>query len=209
MNQQRGKFVVFEGGDGSGKSTQANRIALFRRGLLTRQPGGTVIGQSIRKLLLSHDSVGLADRAEALLMAADRAQHVVEVIAPTLSLGRDVICDRYVASSIAYQGAGRQLGTELVLQLSDFAVQSWWPDLYILLDVPFEVSLQRRGLAPDRLEAQGREFHDRVRCSYLDQAAGDTDRWVVIDAAASTEEVSLAVDRAVHERLGWAPHDVA
>ena len=148
-NQAR--FIAFEGGEGSGKSTQARRIADARGALLTRQPGGTEIGASIRELLLSPSTQGLSDHAEALLMAADRAQHVAEMIQPALAAGRDVVCDRYVSSSLAYQGAGRNLGIDAVLALSEFAVGETWPDLNVLLDVPPEIGLGRIDGPPDRL----------------------------------------------------------
>lgn len=196
--------MAFEGGEGSGKSTQAARIAQAHDALLTRQPGGTEIGASIRSLLLSTDTEGLSLRAEALLMAADRAQHVDEMIRPTLEDGRHVVCDRYLASSLAYQGAGRELGVEAVGALSAFAVDGVLPDLILLLDVPVEVGLGRIEAAPDRLESLGGGFHERVRQSYLDQAAADPDRWVVIDATQSVDDVAAAVDVALAERLGWA-----
>lgn len=198
-----GRFVAFEGGEGSGKSTQARRIADARGALLTRQPGGTEIGASIRELLLSPDTAGLSDRAEALLMAADRAQHVDEMIRPALLAGRDVICDRYVSSSLAYQGAGRSLGIEPVLGLSEFAVDDVWPDLNVLLDVPVDVGLARIDGPPDRLEQQGDGFHDRVRQTFLDLAAASPDRWLVIDGTQTVQAVSAVLDAALEERFAW------
>ncbi len=198
-----GRFVAFEGGEGSGKSTQARRIADARGALFTRQPGGTEIGASIRELLLSPETAGLSDRAEALLMAADRAQHVDEMIRPALLAGQDVICDRYVSSSLAYQGAGRSLGIEPVLGLSEFAVGDVWPDLNVLLDVPAEVGLARIDGPPDRLEQQGDGFHDRVRQTFLDLAAASPDRWLVIDGTQTVQAVSADLDAALHERFAW------
>lgn len=199
-----GIFVAFEGGEGSGKSTQARRVADAHDALLTRQPGGTEIGASIRELLLSTDTEGLSVRAEALLMAADRAQHVDELIRPTLGSGRHVVCDRYLASSLAYQGAGRDLGEDAVGALSAFAVDGLMPDLILLLDVPVDVGLSRIDSAPDRLESLGAGFHERVRQSFLRQASADPDRWVVIDATQTLDEVTAAVDASLSERLGWA-----
>jgi len=199
----RGVFVSFEGGEGSGKSTQARRIAERRGAVLTRQPGGTEIGASIRHLLLSTDTDGLSLRAEALLMAADRAQHVDELIRPALESGRDVVCDRYMASSLAYQGAGRGLGVEAVAALSEFAIDGLVPDLTVLLDVPVEVGMGRIESAPDRLESLGAGFHQRVRGAYLELAAASPQRWVVIDAAQSLDAVAAAVDAIVADRLGW------
>ena len=197
------RFIAFEGGEGSGKSTQARRIAEARGALLTRQPGGTDIGASIRQLLLSPETDGLSDRAEALLMAADRAQHVDQLINPTLAAGQDVICDRYVSSSLAYQGAGRSLGIEAVLALSQFAVADTWPDLNVLLDVPVEVGLNRLDGPPDRLELQGDGFHDRVRQTFLDLAAASPDNWLVIDGTQPLEVVSDELDAALRDRFGW------
>ena len=198
-----GRFIAFEGGEGSGKSTQARRIAEARGALLTRQPGGTEIGSSIRKLLLSPDTKGLSDRAEALLMAADRAQHVEELIAPALAAGRDVICDRYVSSSLAYQGAGRGLGIDQVLALSSFAVGDTWPDLNVLLDVPVDVGLGRIDGPPDRLERVGDGFHDRVRDTFRALAAASPENWLVIDAAQPVDIVAAELDAALQERFAW------
>lgn len=198
-----GRFIAFEGGEGSGKSTQARRVAQARNALLTRQPGGTDIGASIRELLLSPETAGLGDRAEALLMAADRAQHVSETIRPALAKGQDVVCDRYVSSSLAYQGAGRELGIEDVLALSEFAVDGVWPDVNVLLDVPVEVGLGRIDGPPDRLEQQGIGFHERVRQTFLDLASASPDVWVVIDATQPIEMVAKELDEALVERFGW------
>lgn len=200
----RGVFVAFEGGEGSGKSTQARRIADRHDAIWTRQPGGTAIGVSIRELLLSTETADLSPRAEALLMAADRAQHVDELIEPTLASGRHIVCDRYLASSLAYQGAGRALGVDAVASLSDFAVDGVYPDLVLLLDVPVDVGLARIDGDPDRLELLPVGFHERVRASYLEQAAQDPDRWVVIDATQSMAAVSASVDAALAERMGWS-----
>lgn len=196
--------MAFEGGEGSGKSTQARRIAERHDAVLTRQPGGTDIGASIRELLLSTDTQGLSVRAEALLMAADRAQHVDELIRPSLEAGRDVVCDRYMASSLAYQGAGRELGVDAVAALSEFAIDGVLPDLILLLDVPVEVGMSRIDSAPDRLESLGNGFHERVRQAFLAQAAADPERWIVIDGTQPLEAVSAAVDHALVERVGWS-----
>lgn len=198
-----GRFIAFEGGEGSGKSTQARRIADARSALLTRQPGGTEIGASIRELLLSPDTAQLSDRAEALLMAADRAQHVAEMIQPALASGQDVVCDRYVSSSLAYQGAGRELGIDAVLALSEFAIDGVWPDLNVLLDVPVEIGLGRIDGPPDRLEQQGSDFHQRVRQTFLDLASGSPDEWLVIDATQPIDAVAKELDGALADRFGW------
>jgi len=194
---------VFEGGEGSGKSTQARRLAERCDGLFTFQPGATEIGARMREILLSPDTGFLDPRAEALLMAADRAQHVAEVIRPTLAAGTDVICDRYLASSMAYQGAGRDLGVDVVRGLSLFATEGLVPDVVILLDVPVDVGRARMGEAPDRLEAEGREFHETIRAAFLGFAEADPDRWVTIDGTQPLDAVSAEVDAAVAERFGW------
>lgn len=197
------RFIAFEGGEGSGKSTQAQRVAAARDALFTRQPGGTEIGAAIRELLLSTNTQNLVDRAEALLMAADRAQHVAEVIRPALAAGRDVVCDRYVASSLAYQGAARGLGISSVLALSEFAIDGVWPDLTVLIDVPVDVGLRRLDGPPDRLEGQRDGFHDRVRSAFLELAETRPERWVVIDGTEPVEAVSTAVDAALATHVGW------
>ena len=199
----RGVFITFEGGEGSGKSTQARRLAELHGALLTRQPGGTEIGAQIRELLLSPDTHGLSLRAEALLMAADRAQHVLELIEPTLATGTHVICDRYMASSIAYQGAGRALGVDEVGALSAFAIDGLVPDLTVLLDVPAEVGLARIDGPPDRLEQLDIDFHNKVRQCFIELAKADPDRWFVADATQPIEAISAQLDALVAERFGW------
>lgn len=204
MPISRGVFVVFEGGDGSGKSTQTQRLAAGRVGAVaTRQPGGTEIGRTIRELCLSPSIEGLSPRAEALLMAADRAQHVAQVIEPALAAGSDVVCDRYVASSLAYQGAARGLGVDAVQTLSDFAVAGTVPDVVFLLDIPIELGLRRAGDDLDRLEREGAAFHQLVRDTYLVLAENDPDRWVKIDASGSPDEIAALVDAEMKERFGW------
>lgn len=199
----RGTFVVFEGGEGSGKSTQAARLAEARGALLTRQPGGTAIGAQVRELLLSPDTVGLDPRAEALLMAADRAQHVAETIRPALAAGTDVICDRYMASSMAYQGAGRELGIDEVRALSEFAVDGLLPDVVFLLDVPVDVSRERVGAVQDRLEREPDGFHERVRSAFSSIADNHPQRWVRIDGTQTVEQVRAQIAATMKERFAW------
>jgi dTMP kinase len=196
-----GRFIAFEGGEGSGKSTQAVRLAERLGAVHTREPGGTRIGAAIRALLLDPATHGLADRAEALLMAADRAQHVAEVIAPALAAGRHVVTDRFAGSSLAYQGYGRGLPVDEVEQISRWATAGTWPDLVILLEVPAEVAASRTGGARDRMEAAGEGFHRRVADGFRALAAADPDRWVVLDGASPPEQVTDAVWRAVTDRL--------
>lgn len=195
----RGCFIVFEGGEGSGKSTQAAIIAKQRDALLTRQPGGTQVGRSIRDLLLhekqSHGEV-VASRAEALLMAADRAHHVQYLIEPALAAGRDVICDRFMGSSLAYQGGGRQLNIDEIAALSTFAIGDTKADLTILIDVPVELGMERIGADRDKLESLGFAFHQRVRDTYL-TLAKKLDNWVVIDGTSPVAQVTEAVNEAI------------
>ena len=197
-----GRFIVFEGGEGCGKSTQAARLAGHLDALLTRQPGGTPIGARLRELLLDGVAGDVAPRTEALLMAADRAQHVDEVVRPALADGRDVVCDRYIPSSIAYQGFGRGLDPGEVRRISDWAVDGLWPDLVLLLVVPPEEALARTGGARDRIEAAGDGFHRRVDAAFRDMAADDAQRWRVIDGLGSEEQVWERVLAAVADRFG-------
>lgn len=195
------RFIVFEGGEASGKSTQSIRLARRLGAVHTREPGGTAVGAALRDLLLDVATTGLDDRAEALLMAADRAQHVAEVVRPALAAGRHVVCDRYVGSTLAYQGYGRGLPLEDLRRTSAWATRDLWPDLNVLLDVPPEVALARTGGAPDRMEAAGEAFHARVAAGYRALAAADPARWVVVDGAGPAERVEEDVWSAVCERL--------
>ena len=184
-------FVTFEGVDGSGKSTQARLLveALRTEGrdvVATREPGGTELGERVRDLLLHGN--GLSPWAEATLFAAARAQLVEEVIRPALARGADVVCDRYLDSSLAYQGIGRELGVDRVLELNLVATGGLLPDRTFLLDVPVEEAARRRGADSDRLEAEGREFAERVGIAYRELAAAFPRRIVRVDATRPPEE---------------------
>jgi dTMP kinase len=195
------RFIAFEGGEACGKSTQAARLAARLGAVLTREPGGTPIGARLRAVLLD-PGTRLVDRAEALLMAADRAQHVAEVIRPELAAGRHVVTDRYAGSSLAYQGFGRGLPVDEVRRLSDWAASGLWPDLTVLLDVPLAAAAERQvGGRPDRLEAAGDEFHERVAAGFRTLAAEDRDRWVVVDGTLGIDEVEAMIWTAVTDRL--------
>jgi dTMP kinase len=202
---RHGAFVVFEGGDGAGKSTQIRllRSVVERAGrdaVVTREPGGTPIGEGIREVLLSRSSDAMSDRAEALLYAAARAQHVEEVIRPALEKGAVVLCDRYVDSSIVYQGQGRQLGQRAVADLNAWATGGLRPDLVVLLDVDPAEGLRRaseQGSAPDRLEAAGLDFHRAVATAYRRLAEADPERYLVLDANRPVEQLHHDVRDAV------------
>jgi dTMP kinase len=197
-----GRLIAFEGGEGSGKSTQARRLAERIPGsVLTHEPGDTVLGSHLRGLLLDADTFEITPRTEALLMAADRAQHVAEVIRPALEVGRTVVTDRYVGSSVAYQGFGRQLDPLEVENLSAWATDMLSPDLVLLLEVPLSVSRARTGGPRDRLEGAGAEFHRRVHDGFLQQATGDSERWAVIDGTRPEDEVADQVWQVVAMRF--------
>lgn len=195
-----GIFVVFEGGEGAGKSTQVRRLAAAltaagRDVVVTREPGATDMGARIRGLVLDKGDAP-SPRAEALLYAADRAHHVATVVRPALARGAVVISDRYVDSSLAYQGAGRTLPVQEISWLSSWATGGLKPDLVVLLDVDPSVGLSRvdtRGAGADRLESESRAFHERVRYAFLDLAAGDPKRYLVLDAAQPAEEIGSSV----------------
>ncbi|WP_409485681.1 dTMP kinase [Arsenicicoccus dermatophilus] len=197
-------FVALEGGDGGGKSTQAELLrewlgSLGRTVVLTREPGGSPLGAQVRELLLHGDHV--APRAEALLYAADRAHHVATVIRPALERGDVVVTDRYLDSSVAYQGAGRALVGEEVRDLSLWAVEGLLPDLTVLLDVSAATGRQRRGQVHDRLESEPDEFHERVRAGFLALAAAEPQRYLVVDASLPSEQVHAAVRERLAELL--------
>jgi dTMP kinase len=196
-----GRYIALEGGDACGKSTQTARLATALDAVITREPGGTRVGAMIRTIVLDAANTDLADRAEALLYAADRAQHAAEVLRPTLDAGRHVVSDRSAWSSIVYQGNGRGMGPEEVRRLSDWAVEGCWPDLVVLLDVDPAVAAQRRSGERDRLEQVDAAFSERVRAGYL-ALAEERPEWVVVDAAEDEDAVAGAVRRAVAERLG-------
>lgn len=200
----RGRLIAFEGGEGIGKSTQAERLACHLGAVLTREPGGTDVGERVREVLLDRDLSGLDARAEALLMAAARAHHVASVIRPALEAGRDVVTDRYSHSSLAYQGHGRGLDVEELRDLSTWATADLWPDLVVLLDVPLDEAVVRRariGHVPDRLESESEDFHRRVVEGFRAMAAADPRRWIVVDGTGSSDDVAARVRAAVDERL--------
>jgi dTMP kinase len=196
-----GRFVVLEGGDACGKSTQVGRLAARLRAehevVETFEPGATAVGRRIRAVVLDGDEP-LAPGAEALLMAADRAQHVAEVVRPALDRGAWVVSDRYVPSSLAYQGAARGLGVEAVERISAWATDDLTPDLVVVLDVPDEVAAARRS-GGDRMEREQEVFHARVRAAYRELAG--THGWVIVDGSGDVDTVAEKVWAVVEERL--------
>lgn len=198
-----GRYIAFEGAEGCGKSTQAARLAGRLDAVLTRETGGTDIGRRIREIL--HDTTvdQLAPRAEALLTAADRAQHLDELVRPALVAGRHVVSDRSVWSTLAYQGYGRQLDLAEIRRINDWAIGGLWPELVVLIDVDPEVLVERMsGRELDRFEQESAEFHARVRAGFRAMATDDPERWVVIDGTAGVDEVEARVVDAVRARLG-------
>jgi len=183
-----GLFITFEGGDGAGKTTQSKLLAtwLEQRGyevVHTREPGGSSLGDSVRNVLLHGGHV--FERAEALLYAADRAQNIAEVVRPALERGAAVVQDRYIDSSLAYQGAGRTLPQDEVRRINEWASEGLWPELTVLLDADPKIAITRRAAAgekADRLEREAAEFHERVRAEYLKLAAAEPERFLVLDA---------------------------
>jgi dTMP kinase len=207
-----GAFIAFEGGEGAGKSTQTRRLQewLTEEGLVartTREPGGTPLGAKIRSIVLDPASAGLSPRSEALLYAADRAQHVHDVLRPALDAGEVVITDRFVDSSLAYQGAGRTIPMDDVRSISRWATQGLQPDLTVLLDLPPEVGLARaRGrAAADRLESESLDFHQRVRGTFRALAEAQPDRYLVLDARRSPDELAAAIRTRVRDLLQGLP----
>ena len=201
----RGMFITFEGGDGSGKSTQIQSVRDWfesrgREVIVTREPGGTELGTEIRRLV-QNGPEDVDARTEALLYAADRAYHVATVIAPALERGAVVLGDRYIDSSLAYQGAARSLGVDEIASLSAWATRGLYPSLTFLLHLPPEVGARRRTDAPDRMERESMDFHERVRHEYLRLADAEPDRIVVIDAVGTVDEVFSEIRGVLVERF--------
>jgi dTMP kinase len=201
-------FISIEGPDGSGKSTQARLLAdhLASQGyavLFSREPGGTEIGDQIRRVIMSLDNKRMSPQAEFLLFSASRAQLVREVIQPKLAAGGVVVCDRFYDSSLAYQGYGHQLDLDQLRSVTEFVTGGLVPDLTLLLDLPSEEGLSRRKEAGlwNRLDDYDLAFHERVRAGYLRLAQAEPQRWVVIDATRSESQIQSEVREAVHSRL--------
>ena len=197
-------FIVFEGGDGAGKSTQSARLAawLHDQGYpvrTTHQPGDTAVGLKLREIIL-HSELPLGPRTEALLYAADKAQHLAEVIKPALEAGIIVICDRYVDSTLAYQGGGREISLDEITHLAWWSVDNLRPDLTVLMDVGVDAGLSRKE-SLDRIESAGLEFHTRVRQRFLDLATADPTRYLVVDGRGPKDEVTALIRERVKPLL--------
>src|SRR6056297_1129702 len=206
----KGFLITFEGVEGSGKSTQINLLAeklekIGQEVVLTREPGGTKLGEKIRDLLLDPNNIDMDDRAEILLYAADRAQHVKKKIIPALEEGKIVLTDRYFDSNIAYQGYGRKLEMKMVRKINEWVIRDIWPDLTILLDIDAKIGLERaRNLTSDkkgdRLEQELITFYENIRNGYLEIAAKE-DRFVTINGEKKAEKINSKIFQIVKERL--------
>jgi len=197
------RYIALEGAEGCGKSTQASWLAGDLDAVLTREQGGTPIGQFIRAIVLDPDHTELDHRAEALLNAADRAQHLAEVVEPALAAGRHVVSDRSIYSTLAYQGYGRSLPLDEIRHINEWAVRGRWPDLAILIEVdPARLTERLRSRTLDRFERESVHFHERVRHGFAEMAAHDSHHWVVIDGNHPAKAVRTAIREAVAQRLG-------
>ncbi|MFE6364053.1 dTMP kinase [Streptomyces sp. NPDC057806] len=208
-----GFFLALEGGDGAGKSTQAEALAEWIRGkghevVVTREPGATPVGKRLRSILLDVSSAGLSHRAEALLYAADRAEHVDTVVRPALERGAVVISDRYIDSSVAYQGAGRDLSPTEIARINRWATNGLVPHLTVLLDVDPATARERFTEAPDRLESEPAEFHARVRSGFLTLAASDPGRYLVVDAGQEPEAVTTVIRHRLDQALPLSEQEI-
>ena len=197
------QYIAFEGIEGCGKSTHVKRLATHLDALVTREPGGTPVGATLRGIMADPANTQLSPRAEALMMAADRAQHLRELVVPTLESGRHVVSDRSVYSSLAYQGYGRQLNLGELRRLNDFAIASRWPDLVVYIRVELDV-VRRRLLKrdTDRFEREDDQFFLRVIDGFDRLAEAEPQRWLVVDGSPPKDELEQIIRRGVAERLG-------
>jgi dTMP kinase len=201
-------FVTFEGPDGAGKTTQISLVESKLRNagysvVVTREPGGTPLGERVRSVLLDPGDYAIVPRAEALLMTAARAQHVADVIQPALINGSIVLCDRFIDSTLAYQGAGRGLPVDELKNLQRFAINALLPDLTVLLDLPADAGIQRRessGSPLNRLDQDEISFHERVREWYVQAAINEPDRWILLDAQQPPDVLAEMITESIVER---------
>lgn len=196
------RYIVFEGLEGCGKSTHVTRLAITLNGLATREPGGTALGATLRATMADTSNTALSSRAEALMMAADRAQHLDEVVKPALANGHHVVSDRSVYSSLAYQGYGRMLDIDELRHINNWAIGGRWPDLVVFINVPLEVLLERlKKRELDRFEREDRAFFERVLTGFQTMASADPERWLTIDGMPPKDELEPVIARLVCERL--------
>ncbi|TDD79034.1 dTMP kinase [Actinomadura darangshiensis] len=206
VHRDRGVFIAFEGGEGAGKTTQARLAAIWLRDhgydvITTHEPGATKIGMRLRAMLLDRDTTGLSDRGETLLYAADRADHVANVIKPAMDRGAIVVSDRYVDSSLAYQGFGRRQAVEDIARVNAWATGGLVPDLTVLLEIPPQAGLNRLSAPADRIESESQDFHERVRAGFRALAEADPDRYLILDASRPQNEITREIQYRIHEIL--------
>ncbi|MFM8867440.1 MAG: dTMP kinase [Ilumatobacteraceae bacterium] len=199
----RGNYIAFEGLEGCGKSTHVTRLATALNAVATREPGGTEIGAALRATMLDAKNTSLSPRSEALMMAADRSQHIQQIVLPAIESGRHVVSDRSVFSSLAYQGYGRQLDLGSLRQLNSWAIQDVWPDLVVFIDVSMDVLFERlKKRELDRFEREDRSFFERVLRGFHEMAEGEPSRWLIIDGSPPKDELESIIRQAVTDRLG-------
>jgi dTMP kinase len=198
-----GKYIAFEGLEGCGKSTHVKRLATRLNAVMTRDPGGTVVGSMLRNILIDPANTNLSPRAEALLMASDRAQHIAELISPALASGQHVVTDRSVYSSLAYQGYGREQDLAELKRINDWAIGGLWPELVIYIEVPTAILIERmKKRELDRFEREDSEFFKRVADGFSQMAAADPKRWLIIDGTPDKDDLEKIISAGVQERLG-------
>jgi dTMP kinase len=199
------RYIAFEGLEGCGKSTHVTRLAAALGAVATREPGGTTIGASLRATMIDAANTMLSPRAEALLMAADRAQHLDELVTPTLQRGQHVVSDRSAYSSLAYQGYGRQLDLAMLKQFNSWAIGNRWPDLVVYIDVPLDILLERlKKRELDRFEREDRSFFERIAHGFNEMAKAEPDRWLIVDGTPPKDELAATILREVASRLNIA-----
>jgi dTMP kinase len=201
------RYIAFEGLEGCGKSTHVTRLAAALGAVATREPGGTTIGASLRATMIDAANTMLSPRAEALLMAADRAQHLDELVTPALQRGQHVVSDRSAYSSLAYQGYGRQLDLAMLKQFNSWAINNRWPDLVVYIDVPLDILLERlKKRELDRFEREDRSFFERIARGFNEMAKAEPDRWLIVDGTPPKDELAATILREVTSRLNIPAH---
>lgn len=201
------RYIAFEGLEGCGKSTHVTRLAAALGAVATREPGGTTIGASLRATMIDAANTMLSPRAEALLMAADRAQHLDELVTPALQRGQHVISDRSAYSSLAYQGYGRQLDLTMLKQFNSWAIGNRWPDLVVYIDVPLDTLFERlKKRELDRFEREDRSFFERIAHGFNEMAKAEPDRWLIVDGTPPKDELAATILREVTTRLNIIVH---